>query len=179
LPPFTLGFHSHSLPFVSGSVDNVDPKLNFDAAVFRIAGESLVSSYQGDSYDTPALAGAMVDNMEVEKVGRTTQHTKGRVIGQIYGANSIRYAAALYQFSGPVAFEPTFAIAGIGQLFSDSGDPGALITTVDASGQRIAVGIVVGGRTDGSAPGGKTTIALPILPILQGLGVTLVSGHNV
>jgi hypothetical protein len=178
LPPFTLGFHSHSLPFVSGSADNVDPKLNFDAAIFRIAAENLVSSYQGDSYDTPSVAGAMLDDMEVEKVGRTTQHTKGRVLGQIYGANSIQYAASLYQFSGPVAFEPTFAIAGVGQLFSDNGDSGSLITTV-VGGQRIAVGIVVGGKNDGSAPGGKTTIALPILPILQGLGVTLTSGHNV
>ncbi len=179
LPPFTLGFHSRSLPLVAGSADNVDPKANLDAALFRIAKEAVVSSYQGDSYDTPAQAGALLDNMDVEKVGRTTQHTRGRVISQIYGAHPIQYGIPLYQFSGFVAFDPVFAIAGVGQLFSDNGDSGALITTVDQSGQRIAVGIVVGGKNDKSAPGEKLTIALPILPILQGLGVTLVSGHNV
>ena len=47
-----------------------------------------MSSYQGDAYDTPTQAGAMLDNMAVEKVGRTTQHTHGRVIGQIYGRSS-------------------------------------------------------------------------------------------
>jgi hypothetical protein len=83
------------------------------------------------------------------------------------------------QFAGAVAFEPVFLIAGIGQAFSDNGDSGGLITAVDQGGQRVAVGIVVGGKADKSAPGEKVTIALPILPILEGLGVTLVSGHNV
>jgi hypothetical protein len=101
------------------------------------------------------------------------------VIGQIYGAHPIQYSVPLYQFSGVVPFDPVFAIAGIGQLFSDNGDSGSLVTTIDQNGQRKAVGIVVGGKNDGSAPGGKTTIALPILPILQGLGVTLVSGLNI
>jgi hypothetical protein len=179
LPPFTLGFHVRSLPLITGSADNVDPKSNLDAAIFLIAAENLVSSYQGNSYDTPAQATAILDNMEVEKVGRTTQYTHGRVIGQIYGAHPIQYSAPLYQFSGLVSFEPVFAIAGIGQLFSDNGDSGSLITTIDQNGQRKAVGLVVGGKNDGSAPGGKITIALPILPILQGLGVTLVSGHNI
>jgi hypothetical protein len=121
----------------------------------------------------------MLDNMEVEKVGRATQHTKGRVIGQMYGAHPVQYSSTLYGFSGFVFFDPVFSIAGHGQLFSDQGDSGSLMTSIDQSGQRIAVGIVIGGMTDGSAPGGKTTIGLPILPILQGLGVTLVGRHNV
>ena len=118
--------------------------------------------------------------MQVEKVGRTTGHTTGRVMGQIYGAHGIQYSAALYGFNGVVSFEPVFAIVGTGDVFSDNGDSGSLITAIDAAtGNRVAVGIVVGGRVDGSAPGGKTTIALPIQPILQALGVSLVSGHNV
>jgi hypothetical protein len=89
------------------------------------------------------------------------------------------YAAPLYSFSSIVSFEPVFAITGQTDLFSDSGDSGSLITSIDQAGQRIAVGIVVGGMNDGSAPGKKVTIALPIRPILTGLGVTLVSGHNI
>lgn len=179
LPPFTLGFHANSLPFLAGSADNVDPKLNQDAAIFRIANDALVSSYQGSSFDSPATAIPLAADMEVEKVGRTTQHTRGKVLGQVYGSHAIQYQAALYSFAGFVSFDPVFAITGLGGLFSDNGDSGSLITTIDSDGQRKAVGIVVGGRTDSSAPGGKTTIALPILPILQALGVSLVTGHNV
>ena len=36
LPPFTIGFHTLSLPFLAGSADNVNPKDNLDAAIFRV-----------------------------------------------------------------------------------------------------------------------------------------------
>jgi hypothetical protein len=179
LPPFTLGFHAVSLPFVTGSADNVNPRANLDAAIFRIPNEAAVSSYQGNAYDTPASVGQLTANMNVEKVGRTTQHTRGWVVGQQYGAHAIHYSAALHGFNGLVSFDPVFAIYGVAQLFSDSGDSGSLITAIGPDGNRQAVGIVVGGRNDRAAPGGKVTIALPILPILQGLGLTLVAGHNV
>jgi hypothetical protein len=179
MPPFTIGFHTAALPMISGSADNVNPRENLDAAIFRIANELSVSSFQGNAYDTPTMTGALSPNMDVEKVGRTTGHTRGRVIGQIHGAHGIAYSAPLYGFTGVVSFEPVFAIVGLGDLFSDNGDSGSLITGIDAAGQRIAVGIVVGGMNDGSAPGGKTTIALPISGILQALGVTLLSGHNI
>jgi hypothetical protein len=179
VPPFTIGFHANSLPFLAGSADNVNPKDNLDAAMFRIRDEGLVSSFQRADYDTPANAAPLAADLEVEKVGRTTGHTRGKVIGEMFGACGIPYSAALYGFSGIVSFEPVFTIAGHGGLFSDAGDSGSLITTIDQNGQRYAVGIVIGGRVDGSAAGGKTTIALPISPILQGLGVNLVSGHNI
>jgi hypothetical protein len=179
LAPFTIGFHSASLPFLAGSADNVNARTNLDAAIFRIRDEALVSSFQGTAYDTPVALGTLVDGLDVEKVGRTTSHTRGEVLGQIYGAVGIPYAAALYNFNGTVSFEPVFAITGVGGLFSDFGDSGSLITAIQPDGQRIAVGMVIGGRTDNSAPGGKTTLALPIAPIVQGLGVSLVAGLNV
>jgi hypothetical protein len=179
LPPFTIGFHHHALALVPGSPDNVNAKLNFDAALFRIHNPSTVSSFQGASYDTPASTQPLVAGLNVEKVGRTTGHTKGTVISQVHGAHAVTYSAAIYNFNGIVCFDPVFAIAGQATVFSDAGDSGSLITTVDAQGARHAVGIVVGGMTDGSAPGGKITIALAIEPILQAFGVTLVTGHNV
>lgn len=179
LPPFTIGFHARSLTFISGSADNVDPKANLDAAIFRVQQENAVSSFQRDFYDTPSLVGDLSANMTVQKVGRTTGHTTGRVAGQMHGAHPIMYSAALYNFSSVVSFEPVFAITGQADLFSDGGDSGSLITSINQAGQLIAVGIVVGGMNDGTAPGKKVTIALPIRPILEGLGVTLVSGHNI
>jgi hypothetical protein len=121
---------------------------------------------------------AFADGMEVEKVGRTTGFTRGTVLGTIFGAHPVQYAAAIYGFSGVVYFEPVVAIHGKGAAFSDSGDSGSLIT-MRFNGQRFAVGIVVGGKSDSAAPGGRTTIALPIEPILLRLGISLVSGHNV
>ena len=178
MPPFTIGFHAVSLAMIAGSADNVDATKNMDAAIFKIASPNLVSSFQGNAYDTPSTATAMVGGLEVEKYGRTTGLTKGRVLGQVNGPHPIRYNSPVYSFSGDVSFEPVFAIVGLTDAFSDAGDSGALITTVDASGLRTAVGIVVGGMNDGTAPGGKLTIALPIGPTLQALDVTLVSGHN-
>lgn len=106
LPPFTIGFHSTALPLIAGSADNVNVQSNLDAAIFRIADEDLVSSFQGTSYDTPTRAVQLLDNMNVEKVGRTTQHTTGRVVSQIYGAHPIQYNAAMYGFNGLVSFDP-------------------------------------------------------------------------
>jgi hypothetical protein len=177
--PFTIGLHEESLPMAAGSPDNVNHLANFDAAIFKILDSGQVSSYQQAAYDTPAVTAPMAPNLQVEKVGRTTGHTSGKVIGQLYGPHPVMYNAPLYNFAGQVFFEPVFAISGTGgSLFSDSGDSGSLITTVD-NGLRKAIGIVVGGMTDKSAPGGKTTIALPLEPLLAKLQLTLVSGHNV
>ena len=178
LNPFTLGLHARALTMVPGSVDNIDHTLNFDAALFNIVDETRVTSFQRDHRDSPQNAVPLSANMDVEKVGRTTGLTRGKVISQVHGAHPVRYSAALYNFSGDVYFEPVFAIVGVTDAFSDSGNCGSLITTTDNNGQRLAVGIVVGGMNSVSVPGGKITIALPIQPILAELGVTLVSGHN-
>lgn len=179
LPPFTIGFFEAALPLVSGSADNVDPSTNIDVAIFRVADPSKVTSFQKDVYDTPAIVGSLMGGQKVEKVGRTTGHTHGLVVGQMHGVISIPYHAVLYGFNGPVFFSQMFAIVGVGDVFSDSGDSGSLITSMDPAGNRVAVGIVVGGMADAAAPGGKLTLALPIAPALQQLGLTLVSGHNI
>lgn len=180
LNPFTIGLHHMSLPLVTGAPDNVDHKANRDAAIFRVVDSTVVSSFQGDAYDTPSDTAPIKAGMVVEKFGRTTGLTKGRVISEIFGAHPIQYNAQQYLFSGIVCFEPAFAIVGNATVFSENGDSGSLVTTVDpTTGIRLAVAIVVGGMQDGSAPGKRTTIALPIEPVLAGFGVSLVTGHNV
>jgi hypothetical protein len=177
--PFTIGLHEKSLGLVSGSLTNVDPKLNSDASIFKILNVEMVTSYQGDAYDTPGVIGQIIPGMSVEKVGRTTGHTKGKVIGQQYGATSVGYSMPLHSFTGPVLFDPVFCVIGEGGIFSESGDSGSLVTHQDEGGNRHAVGIVFAGRDDAAAPGAKVSLVLPLQPILNSLGVSLVTAHNI
>jgi hypothetical protein len=177
--PFTIGYHERALEMSIGIPDNADPTGNQDAAIFRINGEGVVSSFQGESYDTPAVASELADHQQVEKVGRSTGHTKGVVVGEAYGAVPIMYNIGVHEFQGRVYFRPLFIVVGKDGAFSDYGDSGSLVTAVDEDGTRTAVGLVVGGFTDKAAPGETTTLVLPLKPILERFEVDLVSGHNV
>jgi hypothetical protein len=177
--PFTIGYHEKALDMAIGIPDNADPKANLDAALFKIADDARVTSYQGSTYDTPTATQPLQPGMKVEKVGRSTGHTEGTVVGQWYGALGVLYEVHIHDFRGRVYFDPAFAVTGKGSLFADAGDSGALVTTVDQAGVRYAVGIVVGGMRDSAAAGGQIAFILPIEPILQKLSVTLVDGHNV
>lgn len=182
MDPFTVGHHFRALTMIPGDPSVVNPLLNHDIAMFRLSPNALnfMSSFQGGAYDTPATAGQLVANLNVEKVGRTTGHTQGRVLAQWVGSNPVFYQSPSYGFQGQVYYDPTFIIEGsAGDVFSDSGDSGSLITAVDGVGNRIAVGIVIGGLPDNRAPGGKLTIALPIDVALGQLGVTLVGNYNI
>lgn len=176
--PFTLGIHTKQLPMLMGDPTGVDYIKNTDAAVFKLTQSQLVSSMQRDAYDTPSTVGDLVAGLSVDKVGRTTGHTRGVVQSEIVGAVPVSYSASQYQFNGVVYFEPLFIVHGVGDVFSEAGDSGSLVTTVDLAGQRHAVGIVVAGCDDSAAPGGKRTLVLPLRPILDSLQMTLVSGHN-
>lgn len=179
LDPFTIGYHASTLQMTPGSVTIVNPGNNHDAAIFRIGNENLLTSYQGDSYDTPSAVAPMVAGMKVEKVGRTTGWTTGTVQCQIAGPMPINYTAPNYGFNGRVFYDPAFYITGETDVFSDNGDSGSLIVTTLPDGSRAAVGLVVGGSSSGSVPGGKLTIALPIMSVLATLNLMLVSGHNI
>lgn len=179
LDPFTLGYHQATMPMTPGSTTIVDPSQNHDAAIFRIRNPNDVTSYQGDFYDSPNIAIPMSTGMIVEKVGRTTGHTRGIVQAQIVGPLYIPYSAPNYGFSGRVYYRPAFYIAGEHDLFSDNGDSGSLIVTTLPDGTRAAVGIVIGGGPSNTSPGGKISVALPIDTALTRLNVSLVSGHNV
>jgi hypothetical protein len=133
---------------------------------------------QRNHHDTPTSVMDLAPGMAVQKVGRTTDLTNGVVHSEVIGASPIGYSASQYGFSGNVFFEPLFIVHGIGDIFSEGGDSGSLITHLDAAGVRHAVGIVVAGCVDNSAPGGKRSIVLPLRPILHALQVTLVSVHN-
>jgi hypothetical protein len=177
--PFTLGIHTRQLPMHVGDPSSIDHTQNSDAALFQIINPDAISSMQRKHYDTPNSVTNLEARMEVQKVGRTTGLKTGVVMGQIVGASAIYYAAGQYGFSGTVYFEPLWVVHGVGDVFSEAGDSGSLVTHVDAAGVRHAVGIVVGGCADNSAPGGKRSLILPLLSILNQFNVELVANHNV
>lgn len=176
--PFTLGLHARQLPMQVGDPSSVDHLLNSDAALFKITEPNRISSMQRGFFDTPTSILDLVPGMAVEKVGRTTGLKKGVVQGELIGAQSVSYSASQYGFSGGVFFEGLFLVHGVGDVFSEGGDSGSLVVHVDGAGARHAVGLLIAGYQDSSAPGGKISIVLPLRPILNKLGVTLVAAHN-
>lgn len=177
--PFTIGLHDRQLTMLMGDPTVVNSQQNQDAAIFRITDETLVSSMQQNFYDSPATALPLQAGMEVEKVGRSSVHTKGRVITQVMGPADVSYVAPQYNFNGVVYFDNMYLVHGIGDRFSEGGDSGSLVVHTDATGTRRAVGIVVAGGADSSAPGSKFSLIMPITPILALFGMNLVAGHNV
>ncbi|TYC68288.1 hypothetical protein FMN63_11435 [Stappia sp. BW2] len=180
--PFTLGSHHTSIPIVLGEPDTVDHLRNTDAAVFEILSDNSVSSMQQGFYDTPiALAEILADpedGLLVKKVGRTTGQTFGRIESQMIGAFPLDYDIPTYhsaiesvRFSGRVYFEPVYLVRGIQGVFSDRGDSGALVVTDVPAGQEKAVGLIFAGDASDNL-----SYILPIHPILDTLGLTLVSG---
>ncbi len=177
--PFTIGHHHRVLPMRQGEPGAIDHFDNTDAALFAIEATALVSSMQGNVYDTPGMVADPLEDMLVEKVGRTTGHTRGIIESEVTGPLPVGYKALVHhnsdessQFVGSVHFEPTYLIRGQGGPFSLPGDSGSLVTTVGADGQRQAVGLVFAGI----AP--DTSYILALAPILTRLGVSLVHGHN-
>jgi hypothetical protein len=177
--PFTVGLHDRQLTMLMGDPTVVNSQQNQDAAVFRIVDDALVSSMQQNFYDSPATAMQLQAGMEVEKVGRSSGHTHGRVVSQLMGPVSVAYTTPQYNFNGTVYFDGMYMVHGVGDRFSEGGDSGSLVVHTDAGGTKHAVGIVVAGGADNSAPGQKFSLIMPINPILALFGMDLVAGHNV
>jgi len=163
-----------------GSLGNIDIAGNLDAAIFRINNPNTVCSMQGEAFDTPINVMDPVEGMRVEKVGRTTRHTKGHIVGRELRPLSVGYEAKTYGFNGVIRFANVLTIHGEQSEFSDSGDSGSLVVAVDEQGRPIgAVGLIFAGGPDSSAPGQIKSSMLPLRPILEALNATLVGGHNV
>lgn len=178
-PPFTIGAYVNSLPLISGSPDTVAWLNNADAACFEIQDPTKVSSSQQNYYDTPSSCSPLTTGINVEKVGRTTGHTQGKIVGAMSGYFAMPYQAAAYDFKGIVYLPSVFVAEGYGKAFSEAGDSGSLVVQTDAAGIKSAVALVFAGMQSGTAAGGCYSLLLPIEPILTRLGMQLVSAHNI
>jgi hypothetical protein len=180
IDPVHLGRLDRTGTIACGDLSQVDHTQNLDCAAFRIGNPALVSSMQGNVYDTPTMTRQITPGMVVEKFGRTTGHTVGMVICEVVGALPISVANVYYGFSGKAYFEPVYQVQGLQGSFSEAGDSGSLVVFTDpADNQRYAVGLVFAGAQDPTALGGVSSYVLPIEPVLARLGLSLASGHNI
>lgn len=171
--PFTIGVHIRALPMIQGSPTNVNISDNTDAAVFLIRDPEKVSSSQGGYYDTPTSVRDPEGGMLVEKVGRTTGHSMGRVVGISPSPFAVGYQLSAVSGNATVYFNNLVMVFGEnGSLFSMPGDSGSLIVGMEPDGSRHAVGILIAGTGTGFS------LILPLQPILQALSMDLVSDHH-
>jgi len=138
------------------------PANHIDAALALTTVDVLDHETPDDGYGSPrsGTADAAI-GMEVQKYGRSTGHTRGRVTG-LHATLDVDYRTGL------VRFEDQIVISGNG--FGAPGDSGSLIVTRGAFlGDRRPVGLLFAGSS-------TTTIANPIGPVLERFGVTIDPG---
>jgi hypothetical protein len=122
-----------------------------------------------DGYPGGALAAAVasVDDVDpeelVEKVGRTTGHTRGRITAVEVDGVGVQYDDGVHTFDDQVEIE------GLTGAFSAGGDSGSVIWR---SRDRAPLGLLFAGSTEGGAAGGGVTFANPLATVLRSLGVT-------
>ncbi|WP_158808606.1 hypothetical protein [Beijerinckia sp. L45] len=177
LDPFTIGHHSRCAPWTTGIPQNVSIKGNLDLAIFRIGNGDLVTSHQGNHFDTPTDVATLADIMSapgahVLKVGRTTGLTEGRIFGRTTG--TIEVLMKDTHFKSPVHFDDTLIVESVDQRpFASPGDSGSLVVW-KKQGRYQAVGIVFS-----TSPNSTITYLLPMEEVLKQLQVGMVGAHNV
>ncbi|WP_174284565.1 hypothetical protein [Sphingomonas bacterium] len=172
LDPFTLGRHAKLAQLAIGLPDNIDIRDNVDAALFEVVDRKLVTSMQQSHYDTPTIIAPFSTEMTVEKVGRSTGKTNGRMVG--WSPNIAPAPASVGSFKGTIYFEKVLLAVSRGRPFAELGDYGSLVVTEERKGKRHAIGIVYAVSSDR-----VLTYVAPIDEVLKQLKVKLVGGHNV
>ena len=117
----------------------------------------------------PAVVGAddVDPEQEVEKVGRTTGHTRGRITAVEVDGVGVQYDDAVHTFDDQVEIE------GLTGAFSAGGDSGSVIWRTR---DRAPLGLLFAGSELGGSAGGGVTFANPLATVLDALGVDWVAG---
>ncbi len=125
------------------------------------------------AYPGGPLASAVADGDEVdpdqavEKVGRTTGHTRGRITAVEVDGVAVQYDDGVHTFDGQIEIE------GLSGGFSAGGDSGSVIWR---SADRAPLALLFAGSEVGGAQGGGVTFASPLATVLDVLGVEWVAG---
>jgi len=103
---------------------------------------------------------------DVEKVGRTTGHTRGRISAVEVDGVAVQYDHVVHTFDDQVEIE------GRGGAFSAGGDSGSVIWRTR---DRAPLGLLFAGSTTGGSGGAGVTFANPLGTVLEVLGADWVS----
>jgi hypothetical protein len=103
----------------------------------------------------------------VEKVGRTTGHTLGRITAVEVDGVSVQYDDVVHTFDDQVEIE------GLNGSFSAGGDSGSVIWR---SSDRAPLGLLFAGSETGGRTGGGVTFANPMATVLSVLDLQWVAG---
>ena len=102
----------------------------------------------------------------VEKVGRTTGHTTGRITAVEVDGVAVQYDRALHRFDDQIEVE------GDAGAFSAGGDSGSVIWR---SRDRAPVALLFAGSTQGGRTGAGVTFANPLATVLRELAAEFMS----
>jgi hypothetical protein len=144
---------------------SADPGNLVDAAVAALdAGvEADPTDYPGGALLADVAAPDDLDPDElVEKLGRTTGHTRGRITAVEVDGVGVQYDDGVHTFDDQVEIE------GLTGAFSAGGDSGSVIWR---SRDRAPLGLLFAGSTEGGSAGGGVTFANPMATVLRALGM--------
>jgi hypothetical protein len=120
----------------------------------------------GPLSDVVVQASEIDPDEQVEKVGRPTGHTRGRI-------SAVEVDGVVVQYdSGVRSFDDQIEIEGLAGAFSAGGDSGSVIWR---SADRAPLGLLFAGSTQGGSAGGGVTFANPLTTVLATLDVRWVS----
>jgi hypothetical protein len=164
-------------PFDGGQdpADRIADLSDFEAIVFSTSANNVIDAAIADVVNDADVTGATHPDagsygqpssttvsaavrMRVQKYGRTTEHTQGKVQA-INATVNIGYSTGTARFIGQIVIGP----GG----FSAGGDSGSLIVALGGSNDRRPVGLLFAGSS-------SVTIANPINAVLNNFGVTVV-----
>ncbi len=135
-----------------------------DAAIARVSAATLGTSTPSNGYGTPTSTTVRPRlRARVQKFGRTTQLTKGRIAG-INATTCVNFGEDCTRFVGQIM------VRGDAAGFIKSGDSGSLLVT---DPDRQPCGLLFAGSR-----GGKFAVANPIDDVLEALGVTIDDGAS-
>ncbi|SCX46885.1 hypothetical protein SAMN03159343_1886 [Klenkia marina] len=125
------------------------------------------------AYPGGALLGAVLPADEVdpdelvEKVGRTTGHTRGRITAVEVDGVGVQYGEGVVH-----TFDDQIEVEGLQGSFSEGGDSGSVIWR---SSDRAPLGLLFAGSSTGGSAGGGVTFANPLATVLRVLGLAFVA----